>query len=556
MTHESPVMDFEETRDHQGAFPRLSDDALAALEEEGARRKTSVGELLFREGDTSYDFFAVLSGKVAAVQDAGRPNERVIGIHGQGRFLGELNLLTGEGVYLTARVIEAGEVVQVPRARLRELVSSDASIGDVILRAYLARRTILIGLGTGPRIIGSRFSEDVRRLRVFLARNRFPHVFLDLEEDSGADALLREVGVEPSETPIVLAGEQMLRNPSNAQVAVTLGLHVPSRESVRMYDLLVVGAGPAGLAAAVYGASEGLSTLVIDAVAAGGQAGMSTRIENYLGFPSGVSGMELAERAEIQAGKFGAEILVPVEAAGFHRHRDHYGVSPANGEIIEARTVVIATGARYRRLDVPRIEELTGLGVYYAATWMEADMCGGSHVAIVGGGNSAGQAAVYLSRTVLKVTLMIRGGDLGRTMSRYLIDQIERISNIEVRTHTEVVELLGERSVEAIMVEDNQSGERTKLNARALFVFIGADPRTAWLGDEVALDSKGFVLTGRDLDSRVEGEQPLMLETSSPGVFAVGDVRSGSVKRVASGVGEGSMAVQLVHQHLAAPAKP
>ena len=517
------------------------------------RRKTSEGELLFQEGDASYDFFAVLSGKVAILQDDGRPNQRLIGVHGQGRFLGELNLLTGEGVYLTARVVEAGEVIQLPRELLRELVSSDPSLGDVILRAYLARRTILIGLGTGPRVIGSRFSPDTRRLRVFLSRNRFPHGFLDLEEDSGADALLRELGVEPSETPIVLSGERMLRNPSNPALALELGLHVPSRETVRVYDLLVVGAGPAGLAASVYGASEGLTTLVIDAVAAGGQAGTSTRIENYLGFPGGISGMELAERAEIQAGKFGAEILVPVEAVGFYQHRDHYGVRPANGEVIEARTVVIATGARYRRLDVPRIDELTGLGVYYAATWMEADMCGGSHVAIMGGGNSAGQAAVFLSRSVRLVTLMIRGGDLGRTMSRYLIDQIERIPNIEVRTHTEVVEFIGDRSVEAIVIEDNVSGKRTQLNARALFVFIGAEPRTGWLGDAIALDAKGFVLTGRDLDGHADGEPPLMLETSRPGVFAVGDVRSGSVKRVASSVGEGSMAVQLVHQHLAAP---
>lgn len=542
---------FEETRDQQGAFPRLSDDALAAFEEHGSRRATTEGELLFAEGDESYDFFVVASGQVAIVADLGRPEERVIGVHGQRRFLGEMNLLTGEGVYLSARVVEPGEVIQVPAATLRKLVGGQPGLGDLILGAYLARRAILIGLGTGPRVIGSRFSPDTRRLRVFLARNRLPHGFIDLEEDAGADALLRELGVEPHETPIVLRGEQVLRNPSNAEVARAVGLHPPSGAEA-VCDLLVVGAGPAGLAASVYGASEGLSTVALDAVAAGGQAATSTRIENLLGFPTGISGMELAERARVQADKFGARLVVPAEAVGFCRHEDHYRVRLLDGESIEARTVIIATGARYRELRVARIDELIGLGVYYAATPMEARMCSGSHVVIVGGGNSAGQAAVFLSQHAAKVTMMIRGGDLGRTMSRYLIDQIERIATIELRTHTEVAELEGGRTVEGILVEDRRSGGRTRLDATALFVFIGADPHTGWLGDELALDAKGFVLTGADLDGHIETEAPpLLLETSRPGVFAVGDARSGSLKRVASAVGEGSIAVRLVHQHLA-----
>lgn len=542
---------FEETRDQQGAFPRLSDDALAAFDEHGTRRATREGELLFREGDEGYDFFVVASGQVAVVADLGRPEERVIGVHGQRRFLGELNLLTGESVYLSARVVEPGEVIRVPAATLRELVGGQPGLGDLVLGAYLARRAILIGLGTGPRVIGSRFSPDTRRLRVFLARNRLPHGFIDLEEDAGADALLRELGVEPHETPIVLRGAQVLRNPSNAEVARAVGLHPPSGAEA-VCDLLVVGAGPAGLAASVYGASEGLSTVVLDAVAAGGQAGTSTRIENLLGFPTGISGMDLAERARVQADKFGARLVVPAEAVGFCRHEDHYRVRLLDGESIEARTVIIATGARYRELPVARIDELVGLGVLYAATPMEARMCHGSHVAIVGGGNSAGQAAVFLSQHAAKVTMMIRGGDLGRTMSRYLIDQIERIATIEVRTHTEVAELEGARAVEGILVQDRRSGERTRLDATALFVFIGAEPRTGWLGDELALDTKGFVLTGADLDGHVETQAPpLLLETSRPGVFAVGDARSGSLKRVASAVGEGSIAVRLVHQHLA-----
>jgi len=510
-----------------------------------------VGDVLFADGDATYDFFVVLSGKVAIVQDADCPDEHTIGVHGERRFLGELNLLTGEAVYLTARVIEAGEVLQVPRKRLREFIDGEPGLADLIMRAYLARRALLIGLGVGPRVIGSRYSPDTRRLRVFLARNRFPHGFLDLEEDSGADALLRELGVEPGETPIVLHGHEMLRNPSNDELARALGVRKPSRaESV--CDLLVVGAGPAGLAASVYGASEGLKTVTVDAVAAGGQAGTSTRIENYLGFPGGISGMELAERATLQASSFGARLLVPAEAVNFCRHEDHYRVRLADGEAVDARAVVIATGARYRRLEVPRIDELTGLGVYYAATPMEAQMCSDSHVAIVGGGNSAGQAAVFLSRTVRQVTLVIRGPDLARTMSRYLIEQIERIDKIELRADTEVVELVGDRGVEALVVRDRRVGEHSRLDATALFVFIGADPHTTWLAGEVSLDDKGFVLTGRELDGETAGQAPpLLLETSAPGVFAVGDVRSESIKRVASAVGEGSMAVRLVHQHLA-----
>jgi thioredoxin reductase (NADPH) len=420
------------------------------------------------------------------------------------------------------------------------------------MRAFLARRALLIGLGAGPRVIGSRFSRDTQRLRVFLARNRFPHGFLDLEEDAGAESLVNRLGLKPHETPVVIHGHEMLRNPSNDELARALGLRRPSK-SETVCDLLVVGAGPAGLAAAVYGASEGLETVAIDAIAAGGQAGTSTRIENYLGFPGGISGAELAERSILQAGKFGARLLVPAEASGFCFHEDHYRVQLADGENVDARTVVIATGARYRKLDVPRIDELTGLGVYYAATAMEAAMCEHSNVAIVGGGNSAGQAAMFLSRKVSRVTLMIRGTDLSRTMSRYLIDQIERTGNIEVRTSTQVDELLGDRGLEGVMLT-NGSGQRTRLDVKALFVFIGADPRTGWLTEEVMVDGKGFVLTGPELvgaAADLGSVQPLSLETSAPGVFAVGDVRSGSVKRVASAVGEGSMAVRLVHEHLA-----
>jgi thioredoxin reductase (NADPH) len=542
----------EETPDRQGAFPRLGPDALEALARHGRRRETVPGELLFREGDDAYDFFALLSGTVEIVEELGRPGERVLGVHGAGRFLGELNLLTGEQVYLAARVVEAGEVLQIPARTLREIVSGLPGLGDLILGAYLARRAILIGVGAGPRVIGSRFSPDTRRLRVFLSRNRLPHGFIDLEEDAGAETLLRELGVEPHETPIVLRAEQLLRNPTNAELAVALGMRPPTGGE-EVSDLLVVGAGPAGLAAAVYGASEGLSTTIAEAVATGGQAGTSTRIENYLGFPAGISGMELADRASLQAGKFGARLLVPARAAGFAPEGDRFRVDLDDGSTLEARSVVVATGARYRELGVPRLDELLGLGVYYAATAMEAQMCRGARVAVVGGGNSAGQAAMFLSRTVSRVTVLVRRPDLAETMSRYLIDQIDRTPNIEVRGHSEVAAVAGERALEGLAVRDRRTGAVAPLDVSALFVFIGAEPRTAWIGDALERDHRGFLLTGRELDGPARDVDPLLLETSRPGVFAVGDVRAGSVKRVASAVGEGAMAVRLVHQRLAGP---
>ncbi len=549
-----PLSELPETLDTQGAFPQLGDDAVALIEAVGTRRHVSEGEVLFREGDDHYDLFVLLSGRVAILGDAGKSSERVIAVHGERRFLGEMNLITGERVYLTARMIEDGEVIQASTDGLRDVLDANPVLAETMLRAFLARRARLIGIGAGPRVVGSRYSPDTRRLRVFMARNRHPHHFMDLEEETGADALLRELGVGPQETPIVLLGEDLLRNPSNAELADSLGISaVLGARLESACDLLVVGAGPAGLAASVYGASEGLETMAIDAVAAGGQAGTSTRIENYLGFPAGITGMELAERARVQAGKFGARLVVPAEATAFETREGGYAVRLSDGTTMEARSVVVATGARYRDLDVPRIDELLGLGVYYSAGPLEAGMCAGSEVAIVGGGNSAGQAAMFLSKHVARVTILIRRPDLAATMSRYLIDQIERTPNISVEGTTEVAEVIGERALEGLVVADCATGERSNLDVRALFVFIGAEPRTGWLEGSVALDQKGFVLTGSEADPAADGAiAPAMLETSLPGVYAVGDVRSGSIKRVASAVGEGSMAVRLVHEHLAA----
>src|SRR3954454_11397319 len=546
------VSDPVETPEVGGRLPRLGEDEIAELSEHGRRRQMEPGDVLIREGQRDRDFVVVLSGTVAVYEGYGTPEQQLVRLHGPGRFLDEIGLLIGQPAFVSSVAYEPGEVLVVPLPALREVVAADPKLGDLILRALVCRRELLVGTASGIRIIGSRFSPDTRRLREFAARNRLPHTWIDCDEDAGAEELLRQLGIRAAETPVVIwRNEHVLRNPSNADLARLLGLPPPGASGT-VCDLVVVGAGPAGLAAAVYGASEGLTTVVIDAVAAGGQAGTSTRIENYLGFPGGISGAELAERAILQAKKFGARLQVPSEAAGFCRQDDHYRVRLSGDEKVDARTVVIATGARYRTLEVARIEELTGLGVYYAATPMEADMCAGSEVAIVGGGNSAGQAAVFLSRKVRQVTLMCRGPDLTRTMSRYLIDQIDRVGNIEVRTRTQVSELIGDRALEALMVS-NGNGKLARLDVKALFVFIGADPRTGWLTDEVLLDGKGFVLTGAELAAATDvgAAQPLALETSAPGVFAVGDVRSASIKRVASAVGEGSMAVRLVHQHLA-----
>jgi thioredoxin reductase (NADPH) len=545
----------EETPDLNGAFPRLRGEQIEMLARDGKRRPTEAGEVLFEEGDERYDFFVVLAGKVAVVSGHGH-DERLIAVHGPGRFLGELSLLTGQAALFTAVVREPGEVLVVPVERLRELVSQDSMLGDLILRAYLLRREMLIGLSAGFTIVGSRYSRDTRRLREFCARNRLPHRWIDVEQDEDAEALLRELSVSPEETPVVILGHEVLRNPSNAELGGRIGLRIPS-PGEQLCDLIVVGTGPAGLAAAVYGASEGLATVALDAVATGGQASTSSRIENYLGFPSGISGAELAERATIQAKKFGARISVPSEATALEARDGHYAVEIDGEDAISARTVVIATGARYRKLDVPRLEDFEGTSIYYAATLAEAHMCHGDPVAVVGGGNSAGQATVFLSRYAAPVHLIARGDDLGEHMSRYLVDRIERSAAVDVHLHTEVRELHGEGgSLESIVVEDNHTHERDELETRLLFVFIGAQPHTAWLGEVLALDDHGFILTGAQAarsgqdGAWGEGYPPQMLETTRPGVLAVGDVRSGSIKRVASAVGEGAMAVRLAYEHL------
>ncbi|MGF1473123.1 MAG: FAD-dependent oxidoreductase [Rubrobacteraceae bacterium] len=541
------------------AFPTLSEEQIAFLKRYGEVRETLPGQILFQEGDTHYDFIVILEGDAEIVENFGG-EARTIAAHGAGRFLGELNMLTGQAVYLSAVVRGRGEVLAISPEKLREVVAEEPTLSDIILKAFLARRQVLMDVGTGLRIVGSRYSRDTLRLRDFAVRNRLPHAWLDLEEEAGADAVLREFGVDRSEAPVAIWHDRALKNPSNAEVARAIGLDVDD-SGERIYDLVVVGAGPAGLAATVYGASEGLSTLNLESVALGGQAGTSSRIENYLGFPAGLSGSELTSRAVIQANKFGARTTVPQEACGLEREEGCYKIRLSEGGAVRGRSVVVASGARYRRLDVPRLEEFEGLSIHYAATEAEAQMCQGDVVAVVGGGNSAGQAAVFLAGRTQKVYLLIRGDDLGKSMSSYLVDRVAATGNIELLANSEIRELLGDRApLEAVLVENNLTKERRTLDARAVFVFIGADANTGWIEDTLQLDEKGFVLTGTALNRSLLDDdlwpenprQPLMFETSLPGAFAVGDVRSGSIKRVASAVGEGSMAVRLVHQHLSA----
>jgi thioredoxin reductase (NADPH) len=537
----------------------LREDQIEILRGYGQTRQTEAGQVLFRAGDASNDFFVVLEGEIEVIDDfAGEV--RSIGFFKPGMFLGDLHMLTGQGVPLSAVVSVGGELLAIPRERLKEVVTEEFDLSNLILDAFLARRSYLMKIGVGLRIIGSRHSSDAKRLREFATRNRLPYVWVELEEDPNkAQALLERFRAKPSETPVAIwQGEDVLKNPTNPELGRIMGLKIDVPLE-RTYDLVVVGAGPAGFGAAVYGASEGLSTLALESVALGGQAGTSSRIENYLGFPVGLSGFELASRALAQADKFGAQTAVPEEAVGLRRENGHYRIGLSEGGEIVARSVIAATGARYRRLDVPGLERFEGVSIHYAATEAEAQRFEGEEVVVVGGGNSAGQAAVYLAGRMRRVYLLIRGGDLGKGMSSYLVDRVTKAENIELLANTEVRELVGEDRLEEVVVEDNRSGALRTLGAKALFVFIGAKANTGWLQGTVELDKRGFVLTGRELDASALEEgawqglsrEPYRLETSMPGVFAAGDVRSGSIKRCASAVGEGSMAVSLVHQYLA-----
>ncbi|MEY2400839.1 MAG: thioredoxin reductase [Ilumatobacteraceae bacterium] len=541
--------------DDATAFPTLDDAQMAALDALGTRRSVAAGEFLFREGDPSYDFFVIVSGAVdIVVQSDGE--ERVITRHGARRFLGELNMLTGLRVFVTARVVEPGEVIVVPVADLRRVLATQPGLSDVILAAFMARReALLIGASAAIRVVGSRFSPESQRVREYLARLRIPHEWRDPDHDPDVERLLREVGIAPAELPIVIVSGKVLRRPTTGELGEYLGLTVGNLPD-RCFDLVIVGGGPAGLAAAVYGASEGLRTLGLDSVAPGGQAGASSRIDNYLGFPTGIAGGELTQRALVQAEKFGANLTAPCAANSLREQAGHLVVGLSDGSEVAGRAVIVATGARYRRLDVDRLDEFEGKGVYYAATAIEARECEASPVVVVGGGNSAGQAAMFLAELGSPVTVIIRGPDLNANMSRYLVDRLEVHQLIGIRTNTQITGLDGDETLRSVRVT-GKDGDTT-LACAGLFSFIGAEPASEWLSGCAALDDRGFVLTDRSLKQEHLAEPwaalarpPLPFETSHPGLFAVGDVRAGSTKRVAASVGEGSAAVRSVHEYLA-----
>ncbi len=540
--------------DADASIRTLDAAELSLLEPMGTRRKVDAGHYLYRAGDAGYDFYVVLSGRVEILLDAD-DERRVIASHGPGRFLGELNLLTGLRVFVSARVAEPGEVLAVPVETLRRIIATQPQLSDKILAAFMARRADLItGAATATRVIGSRYSPETLQIREFLARTRLPYQWLDPDTDPHVESLLEQFQIEPTDMPVVISSGVVLRRTSPGALSEYLGLTVANVPE-RCVDLVIVGGGPAGLAAAVYGASEGLRTIGVDMIAPGGQAGTSSRIENYFGFPTGISGSDLTQRGLVQAEKFGAFLTAPCAVVALREQAGHLVTELSDGTELAARAVIAATGATYRRLGVDRLSEFESSGVYYAATDLEARQCATEPVVVVGGGNSAGQAAVFLAEQGSQVTVVIRGADLNAGMSRYLAERLENHSRIEVLTQTQVVGLEGEESLSAVRLAG--PGQEKSLRVAGLFSFIGADPASGWLSGCAALDDRGFVLTDRSLpESQLDGRWsdlgrgPLTFETSHPGLFAVGDLRSGSTKRVAAAVGEGSAAVRSVHDYL------
>jgi thioredoxin reductase (NADPH) len=541
-----------ETRFEQ-MFPTLEAAEIDRLRHFGETRGYAPKEHLVTSGEPSAGMFVILSGEVAVTQHNLLVHDQPIVTHGPGAFMGELAQLAGRPSLVDAHAKTPVEALVISSRRLRDVMVAEAELGERIMRALILRRVGLLESGVaGPVIVGHAGDGDVLRLAGFLARNGHPHHTLDPDSDSCAKTLLDRFQVEASQLPIVLCPSgQLLRNPSEVELARCIGLVQPIDPTV-VYDVAVVGAGPAGLAAAVYGASEGLSVIVLDCRAFGGQAGASSRIENYLGFPTGITGMALMARAYNQAQKFGAEIAIPDEVVRLQCQpadaAARFQLDLANSERVSARAVVIASGARYRRLAVDNLQAFEGSSVHYWASPLEAKLCAGQEVALVGAGNSAGQAVVYLASRVAKVWLLVRGPSLEASMSRYLVDRIGALPNVEVLVQTEVSALEGQGSVlEGIHWHHLPSGERTRRSVRHLFLFIGAEPNTTWLSQsDVVLDDKGFVRTGADV---ARARRPL--ETSRDGIFAIGDVRAGSIKRVAAAVGEGAQVVATLHAFLA-----
>jgi thioredoxin reductase (NADPH) len=543
--------------DPDRVFPTLTPQQVSRIASHGRRRPTARGEVLVEVGDKAVPFFVVLDGELQAV----RPNdtaETLIVIYHAGQFSGEGTMLTGRPAIGRLRVSEPGEVIQLDREELLALIQTDAELSEILMRAFILRRLALIARDLGDVVvIGSTHSSGTLRVKEFLTRNGHPFQYLDLDRNRDAQDLLDRFQVDVSEIPVVICrADAVLRNPTNAQVADCLGFN-EELDQTRVSDLVIVGAGPAGLAAAVYGASEGLDVLVLESNSPGGQAGSSSRIENYLGFPTGISGLDLTGRAYAQAQKFGAQIMIARGATGLACERQPYGVTIDGGTHLSARAVIIATGAEYRRPSLENLSQFEGAGVYYGATPMEAQLCTGEEVIVVGGGNSAGQAAVFLAQAARRVHMFVRADGLADTMSRYLIRRIEENPAIALHTRAQVVALEGNGHLERVRWRDDRTGGVETNDIRHVFLMTGAVPNTHWLGRCLVLDDKGFIKTGPELsrDDLASAGWPLsrppyLLETSRPGVFAVGDVRGGNVKRVASAVGEGSIAIAFVHQLL------
>jgi thioredoxin reductase (NADPH) len=535
-------------------FPKLTPAQIGRIAAHGRTRSVQSGDVLIEQGDTSVPFFVVITGEVEIVRPFGT-NETLITIHGDREFTGEVNMLSGRRSLVRVRASKPGEVIELDHQNLLGLVQTDSELSDILMRAFILRRVELIAAGVGDLIlIGSVHSAGTLRIKEFLMRNGHPYSYIDLERDPDVQNLLDSFQISANEIPVLICrGQVVLRNPGNQEIADCLGFN-ESIDQAQVRDLVVVGAGPTGLAAAVYGASEGLDVVVLETGSPGGQAGSSSKIENYLGFPTGISGQDLAGRAYIQAQKFGAKVLIARANKIVCDHRP-YIVEVENGNRIPARTVLIATGAQYRKLPLKNLSQFEGAGVYYGATFVERQLCGGEEIIVVGGGNSAGQAAVFLAQTTKRVHVLVRSAGLAASMSRYLIRRIEESPNVIVQPHTEIVALEGNHHLESVRWRNSQTGQTEKHNIRHMFVMTGADPNTGWLNGCIVLDAKGFINTGPDLSSEnlsAAGwslkRQPYLLETSLPGVFAAGDVRGGSIKRVASAVGEGSTAISFVHK--------
>ena len=522
-------------------FPSLGNEMAARIAAYGHAEDIAAGAHIYERGQRSVDFFLVLDGAIEVYEAGEHGDEHVITAHGPRQFTGELDLFNGRGILVSGRARGPTRVVRIDRDTFRHMVATESDIGEIIMRAYILRRVGPIRHGQGIELVGPGHGSDTLRLARFLTRNGYPHRLLDTETDPDAGGFLDCFHLDAGQLPvIILSDHRVLRNPANADLADALGL-TEDFDPAHVHDLIIVGAGPAGLAAAVYGASEGLDTLVVEAMAPGGQAGTSSRIENYLGFPTGISGQALAGRAQVQAQKFGARLAIARAVSGLDCSAHPYAVVIDNGARVQGRSVIVATGARYRKLDVANYDRFEGSGIHYAATAMEAGLCSGEEVIVVGGGNSAGQAAVFLSRTVKQVHILVRGAGLKATMSDYLVQRIESSSRITVHAATEITALDCERALESVTWTDRNTGASETTAIANVFVMIGAVPNTDWLDGCLDLDDGGFVCTG-SADSAYSA--------SKPGIYAVGDVRAGSVKRVASSVGEGSVVIAAVHKFL------